>query len=116
MEFLEEVLLFAVDAGILMLECIGVCVIIFTGVRGVIALIKHDPRTRLNLAQGMATALEFKLGGEILRTVAVRELSEIIFVGAIIVLRVALTILIHWEIKGEEHEIEVLEEKEINKK
>lgn len=47
-------------------------------------------------------ALEFKLGGEILRTVVVRDLKEIALVGAIILLRAALTFLIHWEIKNEE--------------
>ena len=46
--------------------------------------------------------LEFKLGSEILRTVIVRDLSEIAIVGCIIVLRAALTFLIHWEIKEEE--------------
>ena len=52
-------------------------------------------------------ALEFKLGGEILRTVVARDMSDIIQVGAIIILRAALTLLIHWEIKNEEeHEKE----------
>ena len=62
--------------------------------------------TRLKLAKGMAMGLEFKLGSEILRTVLVRELSEIMIVGAIILLRAALTFLIHWEIKNEEAETE----------
>ena len=48
--------------------------------------------------------LEFKLGSEILRTVIVREWSEIAIVAGIIVLRSALTFLIHWEIKEEEKE------------
>ena len=48
--------------------------------------------------------LEFKLGSEILRTVVVRELSEIYIVAGIIVLRAILTILIHWEIKNDEGE------------
>ena len=55
--------------------------------------------------------LEFKLGGEILRTVVVRDLSEIALVGSIILLRAALTFLIHWEIKNEESEhLERIEE------
>ena len=48
--------------------------------------------------------LEFKLGSEILRTVIVREWTEIATVGGIIILRAALTFLIHWEIKEEEKE------------
>jgi len=54
------------------------------------------------LAQGIALALEFKLGGEVLRTVIVREWNELLILGGIILLRGALTFLIHWEIKNEE--------------
>ncbi len=54
------------------------------------------------LAKGIALLLEFKLGGEVLRTVIVFEWSELAILGAIIVLRGTLTFLIHWEIKTEE--------------
>jgi uncharacterized membrane protein len=57
---------------------------------------------RLDLAEGIALALEFKLGGEVLRTVIVREWTELLILGAIIALRGALTLLIHWEISVEE--------------
>lgn len=52
----------------------------------------------------IALALEFKMGGEVLRTVVVREWSELGILGAIIVLRAMLTFLIHWEIKNEKRE------------
>ena len=71
---------------------------------GTINYIKRNPLTRLNLAKGLAMGLEFKLGSEILRTVVVREYTEIITVACIIALRAALTFLIHWEIKNEEGE------------
>ena len=60
----------------------------------------------MDLAEGSALALEFKMGGEVLRTVVVREWSELGILGAIIVLRAALTFLIHWEIKEEKKEME----------
>lgn len=91
-----------VDTAILLFEYIGVVVIIAAGVRGLVCYVRRDPLTRLNLAKGMAMGLEFKLGSEILRTVIVRQFSEILIVGAIILLRAALTFLIHWEIKTEE--------------
>ena len=56
---------------------------------------------RLDLAEGIALALEFKIGGELLRTVVVRQLSELLILGAVILLRAALTFLIHWEINIE---------------
>lgn len=100
-EFLETILMQVVDVTILLFEFTGVIVLITTGVRGIYDYVKRNPSIRLNLAQGMALGLEFKLGSEILRTVVVRELSEVAVVAAIIVLRAALTFLIHWEIKVE---------------
>ena len=83
-------------------ELIGVFIIIVAGIRGLVQYVRRDPSVRLQLAQGMALGLEFKLGSEILRTVVVRELSEVALVAAIIAVRAALTFLIHWEIKIEE--------------
>jgi uncharacterized membrane protein len=85
-------------------ELIGVLILIVSGIRGFIQYLRKDPNVRLHLAQGMALGLEFKLGSEILRTVIVRELSEVALVAAIIAVRAALTFLIHWEIKSEEKE------------
>ena len=83
-------------------EFIGVIIIEAAGVKGFIQYVRKDPSVRLQLAQGMALGLEFKLGSEILRTVVVRELSEVALVAAIIAVRAALTFLIHWEIRIEE--------------
>lgn len=100
-EGLHHIMEFLVEFFILVLEFMGLAVIIYTAFKAFYSWIKHDPKTRLDLAEGMAMALEFKLGSEILRTVTVREMSEIYLVGAIIILRAALTFLIHWEIKNE---------------
>lgn len=91
-----------VDAAILLFEFIGVGIIIFSGLRGFFHYLRRSPDTKLTLAKGLAMGLEFKLGSEILRTVVVRDWKEIGLVGGIIVLRAALTFLIHWEIKEEE--------------
>ena len=103
---LHEWLSVMVNFFVIMLEFMGLIVIVYTAVKSFLGWIKKDPATRLNLAEGLAMALSFKLGGEILRTVVVRDMSEIMQVGAIIILRAALTFLIHWEIKNEEQEIE----------
>ena len=100
-ELLEQLLTHVVDIAILVFEFVGVAVIIVSGCRGIGDYFRKNPEIRLNLATGMALGLEFKLGSEILRTVIVRQLSEIATVAAIIALRAALTFLIHWEIKVE---------------
>ncbi len=84
--------------SILILEAIGVVLILFAGIRGVVEYARHRPGAQLRMASAMAFALEFKLGGEILRTVLVRELSEIFIVGCIIALRGILNYLIHRDI------------------
>ena len=102
MDFLHHGLEVIAELSIMAFELIGICILIISGFQGVHHYIKKDPKTRLKLAKGMAMGLEFKLGSEILRTVVVREYSEILIVAAIILLRAALTFLIHWEIKNEE--------------
>lgn len=104
MIILEDVLNTIVQYAILLFEYVGVAVLIWSCIKGIWGYIRHRPSTRLDLAKGMAMALEFKLGSEILRTVIVRQPSELIIVGGIILLRAALTALIHWEIKNEESE------------
>ena len=112
MEWMHNALMAIGNAAIILFELIGVLVLIVTGIQGVIHYIKRDPLTRLKLAEGMAMGLEFRLGSEILRTVVVRDLSEILIVGAIILLRAALTFLIHWEIKNVKKEVAVEKEAE----
>ena len=103
---LHEGLVTLVNLSVVLLEFIGVGVIVVAALQGIYNYVRRDPLTRLKLAKGMAMGLEFKLGSEILRTVVVRQFSEIAIVGAIIVLRAALTCLIHWEIKTEEAQME----------
>ena len=101
-ETIEEIFEIVVQCGVLLMECVGVTVLLVTTVKSIWGCLNRDPHVRLTLAKGIALALEFKLGGEVLRTVIVREWSELAILGAIIVLRGALTFLIHWEIKTEE--------------
>ncbi|HIT90612.1 MAG TPA: DUF1622 domain-containing protein [Candidatus Merdenecus merdavium] len=100
-EGLHSGLILIVNFFIVVLEFIGLLVIVYTSFKCFYRYCKKDPKTKLDLAEGLAMGLEFKLGSEILRTVVVRDLSEIAVVGAIIALRAALALLIHWEIKTE---------------
>ncbi len=90
-----------VEYAVLLIELVGVAIILFAATRAVIALFKKNPRVRLELAEGIALALEFKLGAELLRTLTVREWKELLILGAVILLRAAMTFLIQWEIRIE---------------
>lgn len=97
----ENLLRYIVEFSTLLLELFGILILMYTGIKSFILWIRKSDAIRLELAQGIALALEFKLGGEVLRTVVVRDWAELGILGAIITLRAALTFLIHWEIKNE---------------
>ena len=103
---IELFLTYIVEICTALLELLGVIVLLFTAIRCFVQWIRHDSKLRLELAQGIASALEFKMGSEVLRTVIVRDWSELGILGAVIVLRGLLTFLIHWEIKHEEEALE----------
>lgn len=104
---LEWILENIASIAILLFEFIGVGIIIWSGLKGIMKWLRHSGDTRIYLAKGLAMGLEFKMGSEILRTVIVREWKEIGIVAGIIALRAALTFLIHWEIKEEEKAKEI---------
>ena len=60
-----------------------------------------DMEYAYDLAETLALSLEFKMAGEILKTVVSHTIEELSILGAVIVLRALLTFLIHWEIKVE---------------
>ena len=100
--FLEDIVHFAAQIGITLTELAGIAILLITVAKAIVGYFRKTEHLRLDLAEGIALALEFKLGGEVLRTVIVREWTELLILGAIIALRGALTLLIHWEISVEE--------------
>ena len=103
----ETYLTHFVEICCILMELFGIVVLVFTAMKCFIQwLCRSTTHLRLNLAQGIALSLEFKMGSEVLRTVVVREWEELLILGAVILLRGLLTFLIHWEIKNEKHDIE----------
>ena len=90
-----------IEWAVLLCELIGVIMIVLTAIRGVIAWIRKNPHARLIAAEGIAIALTFKMGGEVLRTVIVRDWQELLILGAVVLLRVVMAVIIHFEIRSE---------------
>lgn len=89
------------------IEIFGIIVIAFGSIKAFacyfLSLIKQKRYPiKIELANALALGLEFKMGAEILKTVLIHEMSEIYVLGAIILLRAILTMLIHFELKAEE--------------
>ncbi|MBO5045535.1 MAG: DUF1622 domain-containing protein [Clostridia bacterium] len=115
-EKIEGIFLLVVNYCVLIVELIGVAILVWAVVRAILGLIRKQERVRLDLAEGIALALEFKLGSELLRTLVVREWEELLILGAVILLRAALTLLIQWEIKIEKKNEELAAQKKEEEK
>lgn len=110
LEAFENIFSIFINITIHALELMGVIVVVSGAVSAFYNyFVRHAPNVRLSLAQSMAVGLEFKLGGEILRTVIARDWNDILTVGAIILLRAALNFLIHWEISHIQHDAEIID-------
>lgn len=91
------------------LEVIGILVVFWSGIYGFWqyfqnTFMKKSYALKSNLAKGMAMGLEFKMAAEILKTVLVQDLDELYVLGAVILLRALLSLLIHFELKHSEED------------
>ena len=89
-----------------LIELIGIFVISFGALKSfyhyIVGIInKRKLSVQMELAISMATGLEFKMAAEILKTVLIRDLEELVILGSIILLRALLTFLIHIELKSD---------------
>lgn len=106
LEGAESILTQVVQLCTLLLEFFGVGVLLYNSIKALVQWIRHIPGQRLALARGIALALEILMVGEALRSVVVRDWRELGILGGIIVVRVALTVVIHWEIRNEKKDME----------
>lgn len=105
-EFLEMFIPFMIH----ILEAMGVIII---SVSAIIAFYKYVGNLifkkkysiKIELAQALILALEFKLAGEILKTVIIRTFDEMLILASIILLRAILTFVLHWEMKHDKEEL-----------
>ena len=86
------------------LEIMGIIVVAWSGIHAFWEFIQNtffhkELNIQYHFATGLATGLEFKMAAEILKTVLVREMSELYVLAAVILLRAVLSILIHFEMK-----------------
>lgn len=104
--FFENLVRLIVPEIIGIIELMGVIVIIVGSIKAFYmygrSLLNHlHYPIKLSLGNSLALGLEFKMGAEILKTVMIQEINEIMILGAIIILRALLSVLIHYEVKSE---------------
>ena len=113
-DFLHRIVQYSAEIGVALLELTSIFILVHHCVKGLCRYFKKDEHTRLKLAYGIALSLEFKLGGEVLRTLIVRDWAEMLLLGAVVVLCAAVTLMLHFEIKVEEEKLKMqMQEAEI---
>lgn len=85
-------------------ELMGIIILTIGGFRAFAEYLKKlnskEPyKIKYQFAASLATALEFKLVAEILKTVLIKSLDELIILASIFLLRVLMTFVLEWEIK-----------------
>lgn len=105
---LSNFLEIAIPEIIHLLEAMGVIIIFIGAIKAFWKYFcnlinKTNYPIKIQFAEALTLALEFKMGAEILKTVIVRSLDEMYILAAIILLRAILAFVIHWEIKAEGH-------------
>jgi len=96
---LEEVFQVVVRYGVLALEAVGAVIIFVAAIRALICAVKQHEKSKLVFSEGIATALNFLLGSEVLKTIIAPDWRDIGMTCAIIVMRAAMALLVHWENK-----------------
>lgn len=106
---LEKGIEIALPYIINLLEIMGIAVVTWSGISAFWEYLKdvfYHKKINFMFAfsQGLAAGLEFKMAAEILKTVLIREMSELLVLGAVILLRAILSVLIHFEMKHHKDE------------
>lgn len=105
MNVLHNIIQIFLPYAISVFEIIGILVVCFAGLKGFWqycrnAFVRKKIDFQVNLAAGLAAGLEFKMAAEILKTVLLQNRDEIYMLGAVILLRALLSLLIHFELNA----------------
>jgi len=113
---LQHIIELVLPVIIHILEIMGVVIICFGAARSIITYFKmqfQSPKgRRLSDSQGagnvkvmlgtsLELGLEYKMGAEIIKTLLIRDMSEIWVLASVIVIRAMLFVLIHFEMRAE---------------
>ena len=91
---------------IYVLEILGMLVICYGSARAFLLYVKSqfvsiEANIKLTLGKALELGLEFKIGAEILKTVLIRDTTEIWILGSVIVLRTILSTILYFELQAE---------------
>ena len=110
---LEKIIELVLEIVVPVLELAGIFIVaeaaVASFIRYIYGLILRRPtHVKKRLAVGLLLGLEFMMTAEILKTLVIRELNDILILGGVVILRAILA----FELKQEEKEEESEEDKE----
>ena len=103
-EAFKEVVSHVAEISVNFMELLCICIVVFTTFVAFFKLLRHEKSARVYLLHGQSIGLTFKLGSEILRTITVRNMDEIMQIAMLILIKAAMTWLIHWELTDTDEE------------
>lgn len=88
------------------LELIGMFIIAVGTVKSFYKYLKtianpDKNKIKIDFAESVALALDYKLASEIINTVITKRMQDLIVLGAIILIRVILTVVLQWKIQND---------------
>ena len=99
-QILETILEYAVP----LCELIAVIVILFAVVKSVVIAVHNiftpeEKDVKIKLLSGMSLGLEFAMAGEILKTLKMHDLHDLLVLGIVVVMRIIFAFVLHFSIK-----------------
>lgn len=94
---------------VLTLDLFGIVTVLLGAIKCIVLLVKNKlnflkKEPLLIFANSLALAMEFKLGSEIIKTMMVKTLEEILTLASVVAIKIVLSVVIHMEIKNaQEH-------------
>ncbi len=97
--FLQELVAGIAELCIPLVQLVGIVILMVSAVRSVIDYVQRKPHVGVSLAHGLALALEFMLGAEVLHIVLAHDWKELGVLGIGVVIHIMMTLLLHQEVK-----------------
>lgn len=97
--FLQELVTTLAEICIPLVQLVGVVILVISAAKCAVAYIRRKEHVGVELAHGLALALEFLLGAEVLHIVLAHDWKELGILGIGVIIHILLTFLLHQEVK-----------------
>lgn len=91
----------AIRSVALGLELLAAATIVAGAIWALVSLRQGLSRARSRISQSLLLALDFTIGADVLKVAVAPNMDDVLIVGAIVLIRIALTFTLVWELRGE---------------